>query len=42
MMRRKSPPFEQVLEIIKSHNSFGFSKEFENGDNFSFYQNIIV
>ena len=37
MMSGKSPPPEHVIEKIKSHNSFGFSKGFEKRDNFSFF-----
>ena len=38
MIRGKSLPPEHVLEKIKSHNTFEFSKGFEKGYNVSFFK----
>ena len=42
MMRRKSPPSEFILEIIKSNDSAMFFNEFGKRDNFIFCHNIIL
>ena len=34
IMRGKPPPSEHILEKIKTHNSFGFSKGLEKAYNF--------